>query len=206
MRAATATADGQRGLSATVPTAAAQLPLAEELERLRDEIEQAHGQAARRGARADVAWAQVDQARELAADPHARATAAALAAAGDPDAEAALARAERVGPPAPRSSWWEDPTPLVPPVRLDCLVAALARLRRERAPFDEAWPAALETCDLRAGDVGRALEWSRPAWEAAYERRPPPPGYMLGSWPEPEPRAPSAVALPRARCTARIGR
>jgi hypothetical protein len=175
------------------------LPLAEELQRLRDAIEHARGQAAVRRARADVSWALLDQAHELAADPRARRAAAALAAAGNPDAEAALARAERLGAlPAPgRKPWWQDCEPLAPPLRLDCLIRALAQLRRDGAPFDEAWELALERCELRAGDVGRAVEWARPAWRAAYERRPPPPGYRLdGGWPEPEPQAP--LVVPRA--------
>jgi hypothetical protein len=179
-----------------VPPAAAQLPLADTLERLRAAIERGRGRELR-GLRGDLTWAQLDQARELAADSHARATAAALAADGDPDAEAALALAERIGaPPAPsRSPWWEDPA-IAPPPRLDleCFVSTLASLRRDGAPFDEAWDVARDCCNLHTGPLGQALQWSRPAWEAAYQRKPPPRGYRLLGWPEPELRAPLVPA------------
>ena len=181
-----------------MPTAVAQsLPLADELHRLQAAIEQARGLELR-GLRRDLAWAQRDQATALAADPRARAQAEALAAEGDADAEAALARARSVeAPPPSRNPWWEDPIVSLPVVSLDPLVDALAGLRRDGASFDEAWPVALELCGLTHGPLGSALASTVRAWQAAYLREPPPRGYELRSWPEPEHRPPPLAARAR---------
>jgi len=175
----------------TTATRSSSLPLAAVIADLRGQLDDASNARERAVVKADIRWAEIDQAREVAGDPDAHALAAALARAGDQEAIAALRRADELGPPpvpqlvggfhnAVRGNVGSAlfTGSAVPVDLLDRLAAA----RRRGETFDSAWGEALAARGATSGLWLEVLRCTRPAWEAAFYRTNASAGYAVARW------------------------
>ena len=174
-------------------TVVAQLPLADEIARLRAAIK---GGRDRRNQRGDLRWALRDRAAIIRDNLAALETAISLAEEGDEEAVAALRLADSLPlAEAPRPNCWTEERlhHAVCELDLSALIELLASMRREGLSFAVAWARATAALGLDVGPDASVLRDTKEAWRSAYEGSRGP-GLGLSGWLIEEPRERSATS------------